>query len=276
MLIRLLNLLKMTSPPKISIVMPAYNAEQHIKNSIDSVLLQNFSDFEFLIINDCSKDNTAEIVKSYMARDERIRLINLPVNMGAPAGPRNVGIKQSLGKWIAFIDSDDIWHPTKLQCQIELLERTGARFCSTKMLDFIDQSDLKLYDGAPGDYEWITFSQQLIKLRTPTSSVVAERELMINNLFNEDISFKAREDLDCWLHCHEEIGKSVKITVPMMGYRINPGPISGKKWLMVGRHFHVLANYRYRAGQKLGLMAYFYTFTHFMISIYHRSLRNQL
>jgi teichuronic acid biosynthesis glycosyltransferase TuaG len=276
MLIRLLNLLKMNSPPKISIVMPAYNAERYIKNSIDSVLMQTLSDFELLIINDCSKDNTAEIVKSYMARDERIRLIDLPVNMGAPAAPRNVGIKQSLGKWIAFLDSDDIWHPTKLQRQIELLERTGASFCSTKMLDFIDQSNLKLFDAAPGDYEWITFSQQLIKLRTPTSSVVAKRELMINNLFNEDISYKAREDLDCWLHCHEEIGQSVKINIPMMGYRIIPGQISGKKWIMVYRHFNVLRNYRYRSGKNLGLMAWFYTFTHFSISIYHRAFRKQL
>ena len=256
--------------------MPAYNAENYIKNTIDSVLQQTFLDFELLIVNDCSKDNTEEIVKDYIARDGRIRLINLPVNMGAPAGPRNVGIKQSLGKWIAFLDSDDIWHPTKLQRQMELLERTGARFCSTKMLDFIDQSNLRLYDATPDDYEWITFSQQLKKLRTPTSSVVAERELMINNLFNEDLSFKAREDLDCWLHCHEEIGQSVKITVPMTGYRIISGQISGKKWIMVGRHFHVLAKYRYRSGRKLGLMALFYTFTHFAISIYHRALRNQL
>lgn len=266
----------MTSSPKITIVVPAYNAGGYIKNTIDSVLKQTFSDFELLIVNDCSKDNTVEIVMDYMARDVRIRLINLPVNMGAPAGPRNVGIKQSLGKWIAFLDSDDIWHPQKLQRQIELLERTGARFCSTKMVDFTDESNLRLCDAAPDDYEWITFSQQLKKLRTPTSSVVAERELMIKNLFNEDISFKAREDLDCWLHCHEEIGRSVKITVPMLGYRIISGQISGKKWIMVRRHLHVLKKYRYRSGRKLGIMAWFYTFTHFAISIYHRAIIKQL
>jgi teichuronic acid biosynthesis glycosyltransferase TuaG len=266
----------MTSYPKISIVMPAYNAGGYIKNTIESVLLQTFSNFELLIINDCSNDNTAEIVADYMVRDGRIRLINLSVNMGAPAGPRNIGVKQSIGKWLAFLDSDDIWHPAKLQRQIELLERTGARFCSTKMVDFIDQSNLRLRDAGPGDYEWITFSQQLIKLRTPTSSVIVERELMMNNLFNEDIAFKAREDLDCWLHCHEEIGQSVKITVPMLGYRIIPGQISGKKWIMIGRHFHVLAKYRYRSGRKLGLRAWLYTFTHFTFSIYHRAIRNQL
>jgi teichuronic acid biosynthesis glycosyltransferase TuaG len=266
----------MTSLPKITIVMPAYNAGSYIKNTIESVIQQTFTDFELLIVNDCSKDNTAEIVKDYMKRDKRIRLINLSINMGAPAGPRNVGIKQSSCKWIAFLDSDDIWHPAKIQRQIELIERTGARFCSTKMLDFIDQSNLRLRDAGPDDYEWITFSQQLIKLRTPTSSVIAERELLINNPFNEDISFKAREDLDCWLHCHEEIERSVKITVPMTGYRIIPEQISGNKWIMITRHFNVLKKYRYRSGDDLGLMVWYYTFTHLLFSVYHRAIRNQL
>ena len=256
--------------------MPAYNAASYIVATIESVLWQTFSNYELLVVNDCSKDNTADIVNTYAKRDERIHLINLPINKGAPAGPRNIGINQSRGKWIAFLDSDDIWHPAKLQRQMELLERTGARFCSTKMLDFVDQSKLKLNDAGVNDYEWITFSQQLIKMRTPTSSVVADRELMINNPFNEDIAFKAREDLDCWLHCHEEIGQSIKITAPMMGYRIIPGQISGKKWVMIRRHLHVLGQYRYRSGRKLGLMAWFYTFTHFALSIYHRKIRNQL
>ena len=256
--------------------MPAYNAGKYIADSIQSVLRQSFQNFELIVINDCSKDNTVDIVNEYTAYDNRIRLINLPINKGAPAGPRNIGIQQSLGQWIAFLDSDDIWHPNKLQRQIEVLEHTGARFCSTKMLDFVDQAKLKLNDAGPNDYDWITFSQQLIKLRTPTSSVIADRELMTRHLFNEDIAFKAREDLDCWLHCHEEIGRSVKITAPMMGYRIIPGQISGKKWTMVKRHLYVLSEYRFKSGRKLGLMALFYTFTHFALSIFHRKIRKQL
>lgn len=266
----------MSTSPNITIVMPAYNAASYIAATVETVLQQTYTDYELLVIDDCSKDNTAEIVNSYAARDARIRLITLPVNKGAPAGPRNIGIQQARGKWIAFLDSDDIWHPAKLQRQMELLERTGARFCSTKMLDFVDIATLKLSDAGPDDYEWITFTQQLIKLRTPTSSVVADRELMLNNLFNEDISFKAREDFDCWLHCHEEIGKSVKITAPMMGYRIIPGQISGKKWVMVKRHLHVLGQYRYRSGRKMGVGVWFFTFTHFALSIYHRKIRKQL
>lgn len=266
----------MISCRKISVIMPAYNAGNYIGSSIESVLAQTHSNFELLVINDCSEDNTEEIVNNYIKRDGRIRLINLSTNMGAPAGPRNIGIRQSSAQWLAFLDADDIWHPAKIQRQIEVLERTGSRFCSTKMVDFIDQSSLRLSDAGPNDYEWITFTQQLIKLRTPTSSVMVERALLLNNLFNEDPSFKAREDLDCWLHCHEEIGRSVKITVPMMGYRLIQGQISKNKFAMMRRHLHVLQKYRYISGNRLGLMAWVYTFTHFMISFYGRLIKRQL
>ncbi|NUU03205.1 glycosyltransferase family 2 protein [Herbaspirillum robiniae] len=266
----------MSTTPLVTVVMPAYNAAGYIVATIGSVLNQSFTDYELLVINDCSKDNTADIVNKFAAADSRIRLINLPANKGAPAGPRNIGIQQARGKWIAFLDSDDLWHPAKLERQIDLLEKTGARFCSTRMMDFIDPATLNLSDAAPEDHEWISFTQQLIKFRTPTSSVVAERALMLNNPFNEDMSFKAREDLDCWLHCHEEIGRSVKITVPMMGYRIIPGQISGKKWVMFRRHLHVLKQYRFRSGRKMGLGAWVFTFTHFALAVYHRNIKKSL
>lgn len=266
----------MKSLQKVSIIMPAYNAANYIEDAIESVLAQTFSNFELLVIDDCSDDNTVEIVNGYIIRDKRIRIINLPTNMGAPAGPRNIGIRQSSAQWIAFLDADDIWHPAKIQRQIEVLERTGSRFCSTKMVDFIDQSNLILRDAGPDDYEWITFSQQLIKFRTPTSSVIVERALLMNNFFNENPLFKAREDLDCWLHCHEEIGRSVKITVPMTGYRLIQGQISKNKLEMMGRHLHVLQKYRYISGKRLGLMAWVFTFTHFMISLYSRLIKKQL
>jgi teichuronic acid biosynthesis glycosyltransferase TuaG len=266
----------MNSVPVISIIMPAYNAASFISDAIESVLGQTFPNFELIVVNDCSADNTADIVKKYLERDSRVHLINLMINMGAPAGPRNIGIKESIGKWVAFLDADDIWYPTKLQRQIEVLEHTGSYFCSTKMLDFVDLTKIKLHDASPDDYEWITFHQQLIKMRTPTSSVVVDRELMINNLFNEDNEFKAREDMDCWLRCHEVIGSSVKIRAPMVGYRLSPNQISGNKLEMIKRHFYVLSRYRFLSGKKMGIMAWFYTFTHIALSIYIRKALKQL
>lgn len=266
----------MTSTPLVTVVMPAYNSAKYITATIESVLKQSFTDYELIVVNDCSKDNTADIVRSFAEVNDRVHLINLPINRGAPAGPRNIGIQQARGKWIAFVDSDDIWHINKLKRQIDLLERTGARFCSTQMREFSDLSTLILRDTSPDEYEWISFSQQLIKFRTPTSSVIADRGLLVNNPFNEDISFKAREDLDCWLHCHEEIGQSVKIIAPMMGYRVIPSQISGDKWAMFRRHLHVLKEYRFKSGRQLGLNAWTFTFTHFILALYYRKLKRML
>lgn len=266
----------MNHSPTVSIVMPAYNAANYIETTIESVLNQSFHDYELLVINDCSKDSTAYLVERYCERDKRIILINLTENMGAPAGPRNIGIKIAKGAWIAFLDSDDIWHPNKLQRQLELLNKTGARFCSTKMINFVDESTLKLEDGLPDEFQWISFAQQLIRNRTPTSSVIVERKLIERNLFNEEISYKAREDLDCWLHCHEEIGKSVKIMAPMIGYRIILGQISGNKWLMLRRHLHVMQKYRLRSGKRLGLGAYLFTFSHFFLALWHRKIQKSM
>lgn len=255
----------------VSIIMPAYNASNYIKATIDSVLAQTLSDWELIVINDCSKDNTAEIVREYGERDERISLIDLTSNMGAPAGPRNIGVKQAQGQWIAFLDSDDIWHPEKLARQLQLLEKTGAKFCSTQMIDFHDGEYPALEDASAEQYEWISFSKQLFKYRTPTSSVVVSRSLIAELPFNESPLYKAREDLDCWLRCHEVLGKSVKITAPMLGYRIIGGQISGNKWQMVKRHFHVLRNYRLQNGSNLPLVkALMFTFTHFSLAVIFR------
>lgn len=266
----------MKSSPVVSIIMPAYNASGYINASIDSVLAQSFTDFELLVIDDCSEDDTRVIVEKYVARDSRVHLITLSENMGAPAAPRNIGIRGARGKWVAFLDSDDIWHPNKLERQINLLNRTGTLFCSTQMVDFVEADNLKLKDALPDEFEWVSFVQQLIRYRTPTSSVIADRALMQRNLFNEDMSFKAREDLDCWLRCHEEIGRSVKITVPMMGYRMILGQISGNKWRMFQRHLHVLKQYQLKSGRRLGVYAYIFTITHFAFAFYQRKIQKRL
>lgn len=256
----------------ISVIMPAYNAEAFISQSIKSVIQQEYMNWELIVINDCSTDNTAIIVKKFQDRDSRIKLINLDNNMGAPAGPRNIGVMQSKGDWVAFLDSDDIWHSQKLKIQLLELVNRSSLFCSTKMIDFSgdDYPPLKL------DHEYqvsnISFREQLLKNRTPTSSVVVAKSLLLSNPFNESLAYKAREDLDCWLHCHEIIQKSIKINSPLIGYRIIENQISGNKLLMVKRHFHVLKNYKFLCGEKMSIFqAFFYTLTHFTSAFFLRN-----
>jgi len=107
----------------ISVVMPVYNVEQYVGQAIQSILNQTFSDFELLIINDCSPDGSVEICRQF--KDPRIKIIEHKKNRGL-AGARNTGIRHSQGKYIAFIDSDDIWEPEKLSTHYDHLENDSA------------------------------------------------------------------------------------------------------------------------------------------------------
>ncbi len=100
--------------------MPAHNAATTIRDSIDSVISQTFVNWELIVINDNSSDETEKIVKEYLEQDSRIKLLNTDISVGRPFYPRNVGIKEAYGRYIAFLDSDDIWFPTKLEHQVPL------------------------------------------------------------------------------------------------------------------------------------------------------------
>ncbi len=267
----------MNTPPEVSIVMPAYNAEQYIEQTINSVINQTFKNWELLVINDCSIDNTVEVVECFQNIDSRIKLINLDRNRGAPAGPRNIGVQHAQGKWIALLDSDDLWHQEKLALQLGVLKNSNAKFCSTMMCDFYGDVPPKLDCRFADRLEWITFKQQLLRYRTPTSSVVAEKSLLLKHPFNEDLAYKAREDLDCWLRCHDTLKRSIKILTPLVGYRVIEGQISGNKWVMVKRHFNVLRKFRYESGQRMNCVeALVYTFTHFFSALLLRRISKGL
>lgn len=107
---------------KVSIIMPAHNAAKTIKESIDSVLSQTFTDWDLLVINDSSIDETEQIVSEYTRKDSRIRLLYTDKSVGKPFYPRNIGIKAAEGRFIAFLDSDDVWLATKLEKQIPLFD----------------------------------------------------------------------------------------------------------------------------------------------------------
>lgn len=119
----------------VSIITPSYNAAAYIAETIESVLAQTYTNWEMLIVNDCSKDNTAEIVQSYAAKDKRIKLINLKQNSGA-AVARNTAIQNAKGRYIAFLDSDDLWKKEKLQKQIEFMQQNVYAFTYTSYEHF--------------------------------------------------------------------------------------------------------------------------------------------
>lgn len=266
----------LAAAPQVSVVIPCYNGAAFIGATLRSVQAQSFVDFEMLVVDDGSRDATAAVVEAMAAVDRRIRLIRLERNSGGPATPRNVGVSQARGRWIAFLDADDIWHPDKLRSQLTTMQRNGAKFCCSRMIDFVDEARLAFTAVAGDRVARITFLSHLVKSRIPTSSVLLEAELARRHPFNEDPSYRAREDFVCWAHCLEEIGSSIKVQHPLIGYRVSSQQISGDKWLMMKRHYHVLKEYRFRSGRRLGLSAALFTFTHMALSAYYRLMLREL
>lgn len=111
----------------VSVITPTYNCGRFIEETIRSVQAQTYGNWEMLIVDDCSSDDTADIVARYAAKDSRIRYIRNDVNKGA-AETRNKALRTASGRWIAFLDSDDLWLPEKLQRQIEFMEGNGYAF----------------------------------------------------------------------------------------------------------------------------------------------------
>lgn len=106
----------------VSIIIPCYNSEEFIGDAINSVLAQTYVNWEMIIIDDCSSDNSLQIIEAYVQKDCRIRCLKTNTPSGSPAYPRNIGINNAQGRYIAFLDSDDIWLPTKLEEQLPILE----------------------------------------------------------------------------------------------------------------------------------------------------------
>lgn len=119
----------------VSIVMPSYNSEKFIKASIESVLNQTYPKWELLIADDCSTDKTVEIIKSF--KDQRIKFFQNEKNSGA-AVSRNKALREAKGRWIAFLDSDDLWLPTKLEEQLSFMNENHYHFSFTDYKVFID------------------------------------------------------------------------------------------------------------------------------------------
>lgn len=120
----------MTNQPVVSIIMPAYNSARFIAEAMDSVLSQTMQEWELLVVDDHSSDETTDIVSRYIEADSRIRLLSTPTNQGSGVA-RNIGIRAARGRYIAFLDSDDWWYPHKLEHQISWMQRYGYEFTCT-------------------------------------------------------------------------------------------------------------------------------------------------
>ena len=192
---RAIKRISMCSRPKVSVLIPAFNAEEFIGEAIYSVLKQDFQDFELIVINDGSDDNTAKIVLGIS--DNRIRLIN-QANVGHCCA-RNRGIKESIGEYIAFLDADDVWSPYKLGKQVSLLDEKseyGMIYSRGKVINA--QGDYLRPFAVPG-FEGYILDKLLFNASLIHSSSVIIRKKIIDVLGAFDEKLRSYEDWDLWL-----------------------------------------------------------------------------
>ena len=200
--------------PKISVVMPAYNAEKYIAETIDSILSQTFSDFEFIIINDASTDSTQEIIESY--KDQRIQLINNEQNQGV-AKSLNIGLAAATGKYIARMDADDISLPQRFQIQFDFMEQhPDIDICGSWMETF----------GSKKEIIKVPLSHEDIRDNTFFSCAIMHPSIVFKHSLNLRYSseFPRAEDYDLWC---KKINKWKFANIPevLMLYRIHENQI---------------------------------------------------
>ncbi|MEG1311641.1 MAG: glycosyltransferase family 2 protein [Romboutsia sp.] len=126
----------------VSIITPMYNSEKFIEKTIESVLNQTYQNWEMLIVDDCSSDNSSEIVKAYVQKDSRIKYMRTKTNQGV-SNARNIALKNAQGQFLAFLDSDDIWHKEKLEKQIDFMKENEYAITFTAY-ELIDEQNERL------------------------------------------------------------------------------------------------------------------------------------
>jgi len=221
--------------PKVSVIVPVYNVEKYIAETINSVLAQTFTDFELIIIDDESKDRSIAICEDFT--DRRIKIVHQK-NRGL-AGARNTGIRHAQGEYLAFLDSDDVWRSQKLEKHVQHLDANpsvGVSFCSSEFIDD-DSQPLGIYQIP--QHQGIT--PDIILCRNPIgngSVPVIRRDVFQDIEFPEnfygaeenfyfDDRFRQSEDIECWIRIALTTNWQFEgIPELLTLYRVNTGGLS--------------------------------------------------
>lgn len=204
----------MINHPLVSVVMPTYNRAEFLSESIESILKQTFKDFEFIIIDDGSTDNSDIILKSYAQKDSRIKIIKNKTNLGRSPS-RNIGNAIAKGKYIAVMDSDDISLPNRLAVSVRYLEKN-------KPLTLVCHNYYT--DNTQSSSNWMPTPQLNISLNVgvyPIHHILVKRDFLVNNAVYYDESLIFGEDYDLYRQIYQAGGKLAQINTALSKIRIH-------------------------------------------------------
>jgi glycosyltransferase involved in cell wall biosynthesis len=213
--------------PQITVITPAYNVAKYIGESIDSVVAQSFTNFEYLVVNDGSTDETADEARKRAERDQRVQLINTE-HLGA-CNARNVGLNLAKGQFIAFLDGDDRWHPEFLRLQLAALESAGPRVAAVFARSRVMSEHGRVYTvrwQRSGRYDFDDMLIDSCPPRTGSSLLIKKQAFDSVGLF--DINLNSAQDLDMWLRIQYESDMPYFVGYHryLVDIRIRPGAIS--------------------------------------------------
>ena len=245
----------MNASPLISIVTPNYNCAKFISETIESVLAQDYQNWEMLIQDDCSSDKSYQIALEYAKQDSRIKVERNESNSGA-AVTRNNAIRRSQGEYLAFLDSDDLWLPNKLSKQLKFMMDNDCDFSFTKY-EHMDEDGKSLLEQAQ-----VTKKLNYTKLMMhcwPGCLTVMYRQVVANKIYAGDV--KKNNDHALFLRVMRQCKNGMGLDECLALYRIRKGSISRNKFKVLQPFVTVLHDFEHKSY----ITAYFCVFTHMFV-----------
>ena len=229
------------SKPEITVAMPAYNAAAHLREAVDSILAQSFEDFELLVVDDGSTDNTLALAQSI--GDKRIRVERLPANKGR-ATARNMALGRARGRYLAWMDADDIAMPHRLEVQHACLEaRPQIHICGAGVQYFGQSCALELFPEQPGAAR----AAALFGASVPNGCALLRLDAMRAFGLRYDATLARAEDMAFWADALLKAGlQAVNLQEPLLRYRYTPAP-HARQWHVRALLGHVFPSLGIRA-----------------------------
>lgn len=230
-----------SSRPEITVAMPAYNAAAHLREAVDSILAQSFEDFELLVVDDGSTDSTLALAQSI--GDKRIRVERLPANKGR-ATARNMALGRARGRYLAWMDADDIAMPHRLEVQHACLEaRPQIHICGAGVQYFGQSCALELFPEQPGAAR----AAALFGASVPNGCALLRLDAMRAFGLRYDATLARAEDMAFWADALLKAGlQAVNLQEPLLRYRYTPAP-HARQWHVRALLGHVFPSLGIRA-----------------------------
>lgn len=241
----------MTNDKLVSIIIPVYNASRFLEETINSIQEQTYSNWKAIFIDDCSSDNSYNLIKKYQKEDKRIKLIKNKTNSGA-AVSRNNGINHAEGDYICFLDADDKWHPEKLEKQINFMQKLNCEFSFTGYQFANEKCNPNGKIVSVPDK--INYQQALKNTTIWTSTVMFD----MGKLTKDDIympNIKRGQDTATWWKVLKKIEYAYGLNEVLSYYRRTNNSLSANKLTALKRTWNL-----YRNVEHLNILSSFYNF----------------